>query len=172
MCVMFTFTTLSASVSTLSPVRHRQLSLPCCSCLHLEQSAAPHHSTAIITDDPETTLKFSGFFTLIPKHFNCLTVFWGGFDSCNELSAAIFCYSVSVLLLLERCNPWPHVANRHIFISQLLSLWRHSHYDILRLWRSQPPFSLWRHSHYDVIRYWAGHAHCYGCTNVRTPYRV
>jgi len=27
------------------------------------------------------------------------------------------CYKV-----LERCNPWPHVANRHISISQLLSL--------------------------------------------------
>ena len=25
-------------------------------------------------------------------------------------------------LLLQRCNPWPHVANRHISISQLLSL--------------------------------------------------
>jgi len=30
---------------------------------------------------------------------------------------------------LERCNPWPHVINRHISISQLLSFWRHSHYD-------------------------------------------
>jgi len=26
-------------------------------------------------------------------------------------------------------------------------LWRHCHYNILRLRRSQPPFSLWRHSH-------------------------
>ena len=42
---------------------------------------------------------------------------------------------------LERCNPWPRVANRHISISRLLSLWRHSHYD--------------------VIRYWAGHAQRY-----------
>ena len=48
--------------------------------------------------------------------------------------------------LLERCNPWPHVANRIISIIQLLSLWRHSHYDVSRLRRSQPPFSLWRHS--------------------------
>ena len=24
--------------------------------------------------------------------------------------------------ILEHCNPWPHVANRHISISQLLSL--------------------------------------------------
>ena len=47
---------------------------------------------------------------------------------------------------LERCNPWPHVANHHISISQLLSLWRHSHYD--------------------VIRYWAGHAQRYGRTYV------
>jgi len=58
-----------------------------------------------------------------------------------------------VTSILERCNPWPHVANRHISISQLLSLWRHSHYDVSRLRRSQPPFScittsfpLWRHS--------------------------
>jgi len=35
---------------------------------------------------------------------------------------------------LERCNPWPHVAIRHISISQLLSLWRHSHYDVIRDW--------------------------------------
>jgi len=51
---------------------------------------------------------------------------------------------------LERCNPWPHVANRHISISQLLSSWRHSHCD--------------------VIRYWAGtgNVHRYGRTYVRT----
>ena len=59
-------------------------------------------------------------------------------------------------------------------ISQLLSLWRHSHYDIWRLRRSQPPFSLWHHSHCDVIRYWAGHARRYGheyvYVCVRTPY--
>jgi len=30
--------------------------------------------------------------------------------------------------------------------SRLLSLWRHSHYNVSRLRRSQPPFSLWRHS--------------------------
>jgi len=76
------------------------------------------------------------------------------------------------IAIIERCNyPWPHVANRHISISQLLSLWRHSHYDICRLRRSrrsQPPFSLWRHSHCDVIRYWTGHAHRYGRTNLRT----
>ena len=35
--------------------------------------------------------------------------------------------------------------------------------------------SLWRHSHCDIIRYWAGHTHRYGRTYVRyvrTPYRV
>jgi len=52
--------------------------------------------------------------------------------------------------ILERCNPWPHVANRHISIRRLtgygtsFSLWDHS--CVLRLRRSQPPFSLWRHS--------------------------
>ena len=61
--------------------------------------------------------------------------------------------------ILERCNPWPHVATR-----QLLSLWHHSQCDVSRLRRSQPPFSLWRHSHCDVIRYWTGHAHHYGHT--------
>jgi len=35
---------------------------------------------------------------------------------------------------VERCNPWPHVANYHISISQLLSLWRHSHYDVIHYW--------------------------------------
>ena len=42
---------------------------------------------------------------------------------------------------VQPCNPWPHVASRHISISQLLSLWRHSHCN--------------------VIGYWAGHAHRY-----------
>jgi len=69
---------------------------------------------------------------------------------------------------LERCNPWPHVANRYVSVSQLLSLWRHSHYDV-SLRRLQPPFSLWRHSHCDIIGYWAGHAH--RCRR-RVPYRV
>jgi len=46
------------------------------------------------------------------------------------------------LLQLEQCNPWPQVvANHHISISQLLSLWRHSHYD-----SACSPCS-----HYDVI---------------------
>jgi len=58
----------------------------------------------------------------------------------------------------------PVATCRHISISQLLSLWRHSHYDVLSLQRSQPLFSLWRHSDCDVIRYWAGHAHRYGRT--------
>jgi len=60
--------------------------------------------------------------------------------------------------------------NRHISISQLFSLWRHTHYDVSRLRRRrrlQRPFSLWRHSR-DVICYWAGHSHRYGRTNVRT----
>ena len=47
---------------------------------------------------------------------------------------------------LERCNPWPHVANGHITLSQLLSLLRHSHCD--------------------VIGYQAGHAQRYGRTDV------
>jgi len=55
---------------------------------------------------------------------------------------------------IERCNPWPHVTNRHISISQLLSLWRHSHYDVIRVCRAialtapvliMTLFSLWRH---------------------------
>ena len=80
-------------------------------------------------------------------------------------------YTCMHMLLLEhvfseRCNPWPHVANRHISISQLLSLRRHSHYDVIRLGRAQPPFSFWRQSHCDVIRYWTGHAHHYRRTYV------
>jgi len=46
------------------------------------------------------------------------------------------------LYILKWWNPWPHVVNRHISTSQLLSFWRHSHYDVSRLQRSQPPFSL------------------------------
>jgi len=69
-------------------------------------------------------------------------------------------------IILERCNPWPHVANRHISgryhqrLSQLLLLWRHFHYDVIRAAgaygarnpRLSQQFSLRRHSHYDVIR--------------------
>ena len=55
-----------------------------------------------------------------------------------------YIFAMQFLTLPEHCNPWPHVANRHISISQLLSLWRHSHCD--------------------VIRYWAGHAQRYGRT--------
>jgi len=55
-------------------------------------------------------------------------------------------WSCGLHLLLERYNPWPRVANRHISISQLLSLWRRSHYD--------------------VIRYWDGHAQRYRCTTL------
>jgi len=44
--------------------------------------------------------------------------------------------------ITRACNPWPHVANRHISgryrqrLSQLLSLWRHSHYDVIRTARA------------------------------------
>jgi len=73
---------------------------------------------------------------------------------------------------LERCNPWPHVANRHylhkpaIIIVTSFSLWRHWRVSCLR--RSQPPFSLWRHSLLSwprpSLRTYVGY--------VRTPYRV
>jgi len=59
----------------------------------------------------------------------------------SNIKVLDYCASVK----LQRCNPWPHVANCHISISQLLSLWRHSHYDVSRLRRSSP------RSHYDVI---------------------
>jgi len=49
----------------------------------------------------------------------------------------ITCFNITII---TQCNPWPHVANGDIS-GQLLSLWRHSHYD--------------------VIHYWAGHAQRY-----------
>jgi len=49
----------------------------------------------------------------------------------------------------EWCNPWPHVANRHMSISQLLSLWYHSHYDIICASCAYGTRS--RHSHHDVM---------------------
>ena len=62
-----------------------------------------------------------------------------------------------------------HVANRHISISQLLSLWRHSHYDVSPSARSpvliMMSFSLWRHSLLSWPRPPLQ-------TYVRTPYRV
>jgi len=47
----------------------------------------------------------------------------------------------------------PHDANRHIPISHLLSLWRHSHYEVIRASHAFGAHS--PRSHYDVIRYWA-----------------
>ena len=54
---------------------------------------------------------------------------------------------VVIKYLLERCNPSPHVANRHIS-GQLLSLWRHSHHDVIRDTAAGRPVPT---SHYDVI---------------------
>ena len=106
-------------------------------------------------------------------------------------------YMYMHLYILERCNPWPHVANRHISIttttttttvlrpfvrdylpylgepvpeetlthppsirhisiSQLLSLWRHSHYDVIRASRQLSRPSEWRHKENDVITITAG----------------
>ena len=48
--------------------------------------------------------------------------------------------------MLERCNPWLHVANRH---TSILSLWRYSHYDVIRASRAYGAGS--PRSHYDVI---------------------
>jgi len=52
----------------------------------------------------------------------------------------------SISLILELCNPWPHVAICHISISQLLSLWRH----LLLSWpypplRACPPLRTYGH---------------------------
>ena len=55
-----------------------------------------------------------------------------------------------IQVILERCSPWPHVIIRHISRRY-------------RQWLSQL-LSLWCHSHYDVIRYWAGHSQHYVLT--------
>jgi len=77
-------------------------------------------------------------------------------------------------IILEWCNPWPrchlpYLCKPAVVIVTSFSLWRlaPSRRSVLRR-RSQPPFSSWCHSHCDVIHYWAGHAHHYGCKNVRT----
>ena len=43
-------------------------------------------------------------------------------------------YALQKPRTLERCNPWPHVANRRISIIQLLSVtvYRHSRYYVIR----------------------------------------
>jgi len=65
---------------------------------------------------------------------------------------------------MATCHQSPYLHKPSIVIVTSFSLWCLA--PIRRSQRSQPPFSLWRHSHCDVIRYWAGHAHCYGRTNV------
>jgi len=65
---------------------------------------------------------------------------------------------------VDTCRQSPYLHKPAIIIMTSFSLWRDS--SVSRLWRSQPPLSLWRHSHYDVIRYWPGHAQRYGRTYV------
>jgi len=65
--------------------------------------------------------------------------------------------SLSFCVILERCNLWPHVANRHISISQLLSSWRYSHYDVICYWAGHA----WRDGWTDIRTY----VHTYICTN-------
>jgi len=40
----------------------------------------------------------------------------------HDVSASMLHQTDYISYILERCNPWPHVANRHISVSQLLSL--------------------------------------------------
>jgi len=109
-------------------------------------------------------------------------------------------YSDIIRFALERCNPSPHVANRHISICQLLSLRCQCHYDVIRelsssrlvqsaSWQSASwrirELSSYRASyaygarspcsHYDVILIMTSFATelaTPSVTNVRTPYRV
>jgi len=87
--------------------------------------------------------------------------------------------------ILERCNPWPHVTNHHISISQLLSLWCHSHYDVSRLRHTAlvapaVPILIMtsyhsRRSHYDIILIvtsFATELATPTVTDIRTPYRI
>jgi len=69
----------------------------------------------------------------------------------QNISPALLVYQPSCCCksVLERCNPWPHVANRHISISQLLSLRRHSRYDVIRASSAYGARS--PRSDYDVI---------------------
>ena len=69
---------------------------------------------------------------------------------------------------LEQCNPWPHVANRHISISELLSLSRHSHYDVIRASRAYGAGS--PRSHYDINLIMTSRA--YGARSPRSHYDV
>ena len=76
-------------------------------------------------------------------------------------------------IVLEHCNPWPHVANRHISISQLLSLWHHCHYDVIRASRAYGARSPC--SNYDVILIMTSFTTELAtptATDVRTPYTV
>ena len=81
--------------------------------------------------------------------------------------------------ILERCNPWPHVTNRHIS-GKLLLLWHRCHYDVIRAARAyslptkpailvMTSLSLWRHS----LLSWPRPAlRTYVGTYARTHYRV
>ena len=56
-------------------------------------------------------------------------------------------FSVIFLRILERCNPWPRVANRHISITT------YYYYDVILIMTSRAYGARSLHSHYDVIRY-------------------
>jgi len=89
-----------------------------------------------------------------------------GYSQKRAISVYFTSITTAINIILERCN---RGRMSPIAISQLLSMWRHSYYDV---WCLQTAFSLWRHSHCDLISYWPGHAHRYGRRYVRTPYRV
>jgi len=61
-------------------------------------------------------------------------------------------HDIGVYLILDRCNPWPHVANRHMSLSQLLStccyLFTISSSGLLFVQRLRPAsHAHFRHSH-------------------------
>jgi len=80
-----------------------------------------------------------------------------------------------ILNWLEHCST--HAAHtystRNPRLSQLFSLWCHSHYAVIRYWgQAVSPIAISTaiigsdkasYSHYDVIGDWAGHTQCYGC---------
>jgi len=52
----------------------------------------------------------------------CLSVYLSFRSHISKMTSKLHEINRNFLYVLERCNPWPHVANRHVSISQLFSL--------------------------------------------------
>jgi len=117
-----------------------------------------HRANRFTNGRPKT--KFSGVMVLQGVEFSIfLLIFEWTLQKCSATALPVICTWTELLhnenkWLLERCNPWRHVANRHMSISQLLSsscyLFTLSNSGLLSLQWPRPASHAHRHRHISV----------------------